>query len=390
MRRVHAYTPAVVVLITCLVVLLVGPRAVRRLEHAHHLQVVHNAMQDLAADDILERLNRARRAVAAIVEPSVVFIDVRPPADVSSETIGTGSGWVYDEQGHIITNYHVVRDDDPGTRSRIRIQFSSGWVSDAILIGTDLATDIAVLRALDGPTLPAQRATGEPVQQGDQVFAFGSPFGFKGSVSTGIVSGTGREAISGGFVSYQNFIQTDAAINRGNSGGPLTDVHGRVVGMSTAIATATPDGASSGVGFAVPLRTIESIADQIISAKPVSKTVMGVKLGHLSNLDRMEEAQRRGFVGRGVRTDIVYPNYPAAEAGLQAGDIITHVDGEPMSSVDVLRSTIASRHPGDIVTLRIWRQHADEDAGGEYLELRITLMLADTDERGEPYIPLEP
>jgi serine protease Do len=379
MRRIQSYGPSLVVVLLGVLVLVLTPRLAREIKHAEQVEQVRYAREVLDTDlGILAKIDEAHRSIAAIISPSVVFISMEG-RDLNNDRISaTGSGWVYDMNGHIVTNYHVIVGAE-----RIQVQFSGGWVADARLIGSDPLTDVAVLLANDGPVLPARRGQSGGLQQGDQVFAYGAPFNFKGSLSKGIVSGTGRTTDQYA-ARYQNYIQTDAAINRGNSGGPLLNSRAEVVGMNTFIAT-TPEGASTGVGFAIPIGTIESIADQIIDAGEVTRTVMGATLTDLGELDDKRDLQARGFEGRGVRAEYVYPGYPAAESGLRSGDIITHVDGEPMSSVDVLRSTITSRRPGDVIRLSVWRFY-DDKPGGFTLDLQVTLTQVTTDEIGAPEI----
>jgi serine protease Do len=379
MRRFQTLGPALVVLSVGVFTLWAGPRAVRTLEHAHQMQIVQAAEVNLAGNDVLDQLNEAHHDVAQIVGPSVVYIDVRGEGGRRGGTMASGSGWVYDDGGHILTNNHVVEGAE-----RIQVQFANGWVSDATLVGADPSSDIAVLRAASGPFIAAKREAEEPILQGHQVFAFGAPYGFKFSMSKGIVSGTGRTAITPGMgTAYQNYIQTDAAINPGNSGGPLVDIHGRVIGMNVAIATDGPGGSSRGVGFAIPVQAIEAIAGQIIERGDVSRTVMGVEIAPTPSLTQLRIWQDAGFEGRGVQVTRVYPGYAAARGGLEDNDIITHVNGEEMSSRDVLRSTITSRRPGEVVTLRVWRPNQGA-IGGTVLDLAIGLTAVNTDRNGEP------
>jgi S1-C subfamily serine protease len=385
MRRLTSYGPTLLVVLTGVLVLMFTPRLARQITHAEQMEQVRIAREVLAGDlDVLLRIDEAHRAIAAIIEPSVVFISTESVGPNGRRPTASGSGWVYDDLGHIVTNHHVVAD-----AQRIQVQFAGGWVTDATLIGSDPLTDVAVLLANDGPVLPARRGGDRSLQQGDQVFAYGAPFNFKGSLSKGIVSGTGRTTDQFP-LRYQNYIQTDAAINRGNSGGPLLNSRAEVVGMNTFIAT-TPEGAATGVGFAIPMHTIESIADQIIDTGVVTRTVMGANLadiGTVDDLDAKRRMQNRGFEGRGVLVDYVFPGYPAAEAGLRTGDIITHLDGEPVSSVDVLRSTITSRRPGEVIALGVWRFYGDRP-GGYAFDLSVELTQVTTNEIGLPEIVVQ-
>ncbi|MBK7405632.1 MAG: trypsin-like peptidase domain-containing protein [Phycisphaerales bacterium] len=353
MRKFTDWGPAVLVLTATLLALLVAPTMVRRVEFAQTSARVTLARQALGEDDILERIDQAVRRVAESVEPSVAHIDVRLSSRVHWAS-SSGSGWLFDTAGHIVTNAHVVRGAD-----RIRAQLSDGRLYDAELVGADPFTDIAVLKL---PTteglVPATRASGTHPRQGERVFAFGSPFGFKFSMSQGIISGLGREpegavAMSAGFT---NFIQTDAAVNPGNSGGPLVNVRGEVVGMNVAIATGsdsqgTTEGQSAGISFAIPLPVIESVVTQLIETGTVRRGFLGITMGN-SETERLRDA---GFNGFGVQIDAVSVGGPAADAGLKDGDVITAIDGQVVTGIGVLRSLISSVKPGDGILLSVWR-----------------------------------
>lgn len=387
MRRFVLLGPSLLVLFTVALTLIAGPGAIRQMHAAQTAAQVTLAQQRLDSDNLLERINQATRDIADAVEPSVVFIQAVAETQRGAYYPSQGSGWIYDNDGHIVTNNHVVANAES-----IRTQFSDGRVRMAELVGVDHSTDIAVLRVDDGADLlfPARRATGEAMHQGDSVFAFGSPFGYKFSMSQGIVSGLGRHAVAGGgFNRYTNFIQTDAAVNPGNSGGPLVDVNGRVIGMNTAIITdenraesgaRTTTGVSGGIGFAIPLQTIESVVDQLIKDGEVRKGYLGV--GLMSSRGNRSVLRDLGFDGQGVVISNVQEGTPAERAGLRARDVITHIDGAPTPDISVLRSVIGHRPPGDEVTLRIWRS-------GEVIERTVQLMAAEVNRAGqlEPVIP---
>ncbi|MEX2219723.1 MAG: trypsin-like peptidase domain-containing protein [Phycisphaerales bacterium] len=361
MRRFVAYGPAFVVLLTVVVVLLAGPAAVRRLGSAQTEARIVLAQRALDDDDILERINRAARGVAESVRPSVVHLEVTP-ARGSRRGPGraTGSGWVYDGGGHIITNAHVVRGAD-----RISVQFADGRVAEAEDVGgagiflADPYTDIAVLKVdPDAGTFPVRRATGVQPQQGDRVFVFGSPFGFKFSMSEGIVSGLGRDAIAAvEFGGFTNFIQTDAAVNPGNSGGPLVDIKGRVIGMNVAIATGresqgTTEGQSAGISFAIPLGTIESVVDQLITRGRVARGFLGISWQGGDDPLVYEPSIR----GTGFRVATVLPDGPADRAGIRPGDLITTIAGQPVTGSEVLRSVVTAMRPGEQIAVNGLRQ----------------------------------
>jgi len=368
MRRFVAYGPASVVMLTALVVLLAAPAAVRRIHYATLDTRIQLARQVVDDDDLLERMNRAVRNIAISVQPSVVHIEARSRNGFQGST---GSGWIYDGDGHVVTNAHVVRDSD-----RFFISFSDGRVVEASLVGLDPYTDIAVLRANATTGLfPVRRASGERLSQGDRVFAFGSPFGFKFSMSEGIVSGLGRNpdtAIELG--GYTNFIQSDAAVNPGNSGGPLVDIRGRVVGMNVAIATGaesrgTQQGQYAGISFAIPVSTIDAVVPQLIGMGRVARGYLGVNYSPSNNLNDEDE----GLVPVegspfpvGLRIGSVVEGTPADEAGLKEGDVLVEIRGQRVVNADVLRSVVGSARPGDRIAVRVFRN-------GDILPLEIVL-----------------
>ena len=368
MRRFVSYGPALVVLLTILAMLTGAPALVRRMETEQTRARVLLARQSLdEGDDILERVNRANRNVADTVRPSVVHLDVSSSMG-PGRARSAGTGWVYDDKGHIVTNAHVLF----GVRS-IRVNFSDGRVTRASVVGQpDPYTDIAVIKVDDAAgVIPARRATGDQPRQGDRVFVFGSPFGFKFSMSQGIVSGLGRDPQTAmDFGGFTNFIQTDAAVNPGNSGGPLVDIHGRVIGMNVAIATgrnsqgsSDDEGQSAGISFAIPLATIESVAEQIIESGSVARGFMGItwNRGAVGYDDRLRTV--------GVRIGDVTSGGPADAAGLESGDFITEIGGQLVSGDGVLESVITSYRPGREVVIKAWRDGTARDFNvvlGEY------------------------
>src|SRR5262245_38666581 len=367
MPRFLAFGPAFVVLLTAAAVLLAVPGAIRQINAVQTHALVQLAQQSLDSDDVLERLNQAVRNIATAVEPSVVHIEVTndsPPERRRFIMASSGSGWVYDDKGHIVTNAHVV-----AAARRIVVQFHDGGVSRADVVGMDPLTDVAVLKVEESPVLhPMRRATGGGVQQGDRVFAFGSPFGFKFSMSEGIVSGLGRSARTAmGFAGVSNYIQTDAAVNPGNSGGPLVDVRGRLVGMNVAIATAqdaqgSTEGQSAGISFAIPLGTIEARVGQIVRGEPLVNGFLGITYDSRDLGHPVEDASAPG-----VEVQTVQPGTPAEAAGLKEHDIITGINDEPTPTAASMRALISTSRPGETITIKVWR------AGG-VLELKATLV----------------
>ena len=370
MKRMQWYGPTLLLLVTMVVVVIAGPQVARNIQWQHTDANISLIRKNLSNSDFLSQLSQSFRKVAIAVEPSVVHIQVlaRPIVGMLPQQdnlrrydafvqVGSGSGWVYDTNGHIITNAHVVQSAE-----RIRVRFSSGSEYDAEVLNTDRATDVAVLKVDAADLHPAVIAR-ESVEQGDIVFAFGSPFHFDFSMSQGIVSGQGRTlgwlAMQGG---YEDFIQTDAAINPGNSGGPLTNIRGEVVGMNSAIASR--DGNFDGVGFAIPVDMVRHVVDQLINQGQVRRGFLGIRLPDVDLDERT--ARAFGFDGQGVVVQDLTMNGPAAAAGIRAGDIVVKVNGEPTETVAELRYLISSYPPNEKVTIQVFR-------GGRYMDIEVML-----------------
>ena len=409
MRRIQWYGPTVTLLVTTLIVMVAGPHLARQIAWASTDAKISLVKQRLSGNPSLAELSESFRQVAQAVAPSVVHIQVSAkdtaarrrfrafrdddllrrffgprfkhdpfdrdgdgdddgfgedePEDDSQEydqynlpqEQSTGSGWIYDHDGHIITNNHVVENADV-----ITVRFQDGSEHKATVVGTDPKTDIAVIQVETGGLHPATIAD-EPVEQGDIIFAFGSPFQFEFSMSQGIVSGKGRRLhILDRHQGYENFIQTDAAINPGNSGGPLTNIYGQVVGMNTAIATGT--GFYNGLGFAIPVAMVTNVVDQLIDTGRVSRGYLGIFIADL----KPKLAETFGYDGDGVLVENPIEDGPAADAGIERGDIITKVNGQLVDSADKLRRRVASISPGTELDVEIFRD-------GEYRTFEITL-----------------
>lgn len=366
MRKLSGYGPSLVVLATAAVVLFVGPVAVRQLTYEQTRTQIIQATHNLADNDILVRLNQAYRDIAAVVEPSVVHVSVhqrvRDQAGQVRPGLSTGSGWVYDDQGHIVTNHHVIQD-----AQRIEVQFYDGSLREAVHVGSDPLTDVAVIKVETARLHPAILGEeAEPVKQGDQVFAFGSPFDFRFSMSAGVVSGKGRSVGvqrdgQGGRVGYENFIQVDAAINPGNSGGPLTDVRGRVIGMNTAIATgpraygALDEGQFAGIGLAIPIGMVRPVVQQIIDKGYVTKGYLGVHVVDRTNTYVDEFRDQLGFDGSGVVVFSVPTSHPAYLVGLRNDDIVTHINDHPVASIAQAVKLTSAMSKDQTAGLTIWR-----------------------------------
>ena len=349
MRGAQSYGPSLVVLAAAGVALLAGPFAVKQFVNAQTTVDVVQASNRLAQPgNILEQINGIQRDIAKVVEPSVVHVStvgtIRRRA-VNQAYISSGSGWIFDDAGHIVTNAHVVDGAD-----RIQVQLHDGTMHDAELVGRDLRTDIAVVKIDASGVHPAQRGDSDQLQQGDMVYAFGSPFDFRFSMSSGIVSGLGRSA-GLSEIDYQNFIQVDAAINPGNSGGALLDVDGRLVGINTAIFTES--GGYQGLGFAIPAEVAQANAEQILRTGKVIRGWIGVVSRQLTR----NVANQLGLAStEGALLIQFYQNQPAVAAGLQRGDVVTAVDGKPVKTPGDLRSLIAPTKPGTEITLTVVRE----------------------------------
>jgi serine protease Do len=263
---------------------------------------------------------------------------------------GLGSGVIVSKNGYILTNNHVVEEAD-----ELKVALNDGRELAAKLIGADPKSDIAVIK-VDADDLPvATLADSDRLRVGDLVFAIGNPLGVGQTVTMGIVSATGRvirDQQMEAAIPYQNFIQTDAAINQGNSGGALVDAQGRLVGINSAILSGGTGG-NIGIGFAIPVNLASSILKSLVETGTVQRGYLGVNIGNLTP----EEAEALGLSKdqKGVYIGNVPKGSPAAKAGLQRSDVITAVDGKPVTTPQDLRFTIASKLPGAKVELKILR-----------------------------------
>jgi len=244
-----------------------------------------------------------------------------------------GSGFVYDTNGHVITNQHVVADG-----GSISVRFWDGSSYPAKVVGSDASTDVAVLK-VSAPLSklhPLAFDDSSKVQVGDGVVAIGSPFGLEETVTSGIVSALHRQMKAPNDFTIDDSIQTDAAINHGNSGGPLLDTQGRVIGVTSQIQS--DSGGNEGVGFAVPSNTVESIAAQLVASGKVEHAYLGVSLD-------------TAVVAGGVRLSEVLPNTPAARAGLHGGDLVRSVGGVRVRTANGLRTVVDAHKPGDSIAI---------------------------------------
>ena len=270
---------------------------------------------------------------------------------------GTGSGFVWDRDGHIVTNYHVVRGGE-----RFIVSFADGTSYDAEPIGGDINKDLAVLRvdAPKGSLNPVELGDSDGLFVGQKVLAIGNPFGLDHTLTTGVISALGREIRSIADVPIVDVIQTDASINPGNSGGPLLDSRGRLIGVNTAIINRT--GANVGIGFAVPVSTVERIVPQIIRTGRTQRAGLGIGILAARSMARL------GVEGVGVRQ--VAQGSPASRAGIEPlyqdrrgriyGDIIIGLEGERIRGYDDLYKLLDGHLPGERVKVRVLRNLEEE------------------------------
>ena len=351
--------------------------------HANRLRVALGAAMLLAVTGLLAlsgpvhgRTDAGPRAVAprgaldseeqATIEvfrktsPSVVHITtLGTQRDIFSMNVqqvprGTGTGFVWDERGHVVTNFHVIQG---GSGARVTLADQTSY--PAKLVGAFPDRDLAVLK-IDAPAAklpPIALGSSRELQVGQRVYAIGNPFGLDQTLTIGIVSALNREIESFNQRTIRGVIQTDAAINPGNSGGPLLDSAGRLIGVNTQIAS--PSGASAGIGFAIPADEVNRIVPRLIRDGRYVRPAIGVTAGPAG-------LQRALNLPKGVALVQVAPNTPAARAGLQpfrraadgdviGGDVITAINDEPVADLDDMLAALERRQPGDSVTLTLWR-----------------------------------
>jgi len=287
------------------------------------------------------------------------FGDAVPMPDVpqqGAEQHALGSGFIISKDGEIVTNFHVIDNAD-----QITVKLADGNSYPAKVIGSDPLTDIALLKIDAGKDLPALKfGESNNLRQGDDVLAMGNPFGLGGTVTSGIVSALARDIHSGPFDDY---IQTDAAINKGNSGGPLFDVQGEVVGVNTAIFS--PGGGSVGIGFAVPSDIVQKVVDQLNAHGKVERGWLGVEIKPMSE----EVAQALGYSKpKGAVVQKVLDGSPAMKADLKDGDIILKFGNTDITDVRDLTRAVASLDPGSKSSVTLLR-------GGKEMTIPVTLTL---------------
>jgi len=283
----------------------------------------------------------------------------QPKAGQKAEAVGTG--FIVDPAGWIVTNFHVA-----GKADKIVVTLADGRKLNAKMVGGDEKTDLAVLKVESDKALPfVEFGDATKVRVGQAVMAVGNPFGLGGTVTTGIVSARGRDIHSGPFDDY---IQTDAAINRGNSGGPLFDMEGKVIGINTAIFS--PTGGSVGLGFAIPSSLAQPVVNQLKTNGKVERGMLGVQIQPMSG----ELAQSMSYNGeKGALVAQVQPDSPALAAGIKSGDVIVSVDGKNIDTIRDLTRMISGIKPGTSVKLGVWRDGKD---------MTVTAKIGDQKEEG--------
>jgi S1-C subfamily serine protease len=319
------------------------------------------AAEPVAATSTTNSVNSVYRATRdAVVEITVTGAAEPTPFGGEEQQRGQGSGFVIDEEGHVVTNQHVVDD-----AQSLNVTMRDGSRYTATVVGSDPSTDLAVIKvnAPASKLTPLELGDSSAVRVGDAVIAIGSPFGLDGTVTTGIVSALSREVEAPNNFAIDDTIQTDAAINHGNSGGPLLNTRGEVIGVNAQIRSES--GGNDGVGFAIPSNTVKEIASRLISGGKVEHAYLGVGSQTIDSAaaDALD-------IPRGAMVTRVNPGTAAAKAGLKpatgsrtvqgedyetGGDVITEVDGQAVEGADALRRVIDSHRPGDTVQLTVVR-----------------------------------
>ncbi|EAQ81242.1 S1C family serine protease [Blastopirellula marina] len=336
------------------------------------------ARGDLAADE------KSTIELFESASPSVVFITTtalsRRSMNVNPVEIpaGAGSGFVWDEKGHIVTNYHVIRDVEQGNGGRAIVTFADHTSHEARVLGGSPDNDLAVLQLVDpqnATLIPIRVGESKDLKVGQKTFAIGNPFGFDQTLTTGVISGLGRSIRSESGQPINDLIQTDAAINPGNSGGPLLDSSGLLIGVNTAIYS--PSGAYSGIGLAIPVDTVNAVATEILRTGKVSKPYLGVALLPASAVAQLNL--------QGALIGEVVEGSPAANAGLQPtivteqgieemGDVIIAVDGKPVTNHSDVVGQLIQHKVGDTIQVTIIRGAGTDNA--EKLDVDVTLSEA--------------
>jgi serine protease Do len=299
------------------------------------------------------------------------------PDEGSVKRIALGSGFIIDPDGHIVTNNHVV-----GDASKVEVTLQDGDKYTAKIVGRDLRTDLAVLKIDAGKPLPyVSFGDSDAAQIGDWVVAVGNPFGLGGSVTTGIISARGRDIHTGQF---DDFLQIDAPINRGNSGGPTFNLNGQVIGINTAIYS--PNGGSVGIGFAVPSNVAKTVVTALEEHGKVERGWLGVQIQPVTpaiaaSLDLKGD--------HGALVALVTPDSPSAAAGLKQGDVILAFNGEDITKLRDLPHDVAGSNPGSSATLTVWRDGKQQQVDVKLGEMPANPQVASASNGGDEGQPAE-
>ena len=311
---------------------------------------VHNSVKDSIVN-----IRTKKTVTVNTYNPLEELLYGRSGGQEKRESGSLGSGFVVSKDGYVVTNNHVIDGAD-----EIYVKFSNGREYRTKLVGTSPEVDIAVLKIDSNETFkPLEFANSDQVQIGQWSIAFGNPLGLNDSMTVGIISAAGRSSL--GIEEIENFIQTDAAINQGNSGGPLIDITGKVIGVNTAIYSQS--GGSVGIGFAIPANLVTTVKDSIIATGKFEKPYIGIYLGNL-DADKVKALNLKS--SNGVFIAGTVPNGPAAAAGITKNDIITAVDGKEVNSAGAFVGEIAAKKVGQSVKLTISRN-------GKTSEVSVTL-----------------
>ena len=311
---------------------------------------VHNSVKDSIVN-----IRTKKTVTVNTYNPLEELLYGRSGGQEKRESGSLGSGFVISKDGYVVTNNHVIDGAD-----EIYVKFSNGREYRTKLVGTSPEVDIAVLKIDSNETFkPLEFANSDQVQIGQWSIAFGNPLGLNDSMTVGIVSAAGRSSL--GIEEIENFIQTDAAINQGNSGGPLIDITGKVIGVNTAIYSQS--GGSVAIGFAIPANLVTTVKDSIIATGKFEKPYIGIYLGNL-DADKVKALNLKS--SNGVFIAGTVPNGPAAAAGITKNDIITAVDGKEVNSAGAFVGEIAAKKVGQSVKLTISRN-------GKTSEVSVTL-----------------
>ncbi len=317
---------------------------------------------EIRQTDPIRIVSTAEEATISLFEqsaPSVVYITTTAvrqdywSRNVYEIPTGTGSGFVWDAEGHLVTNYHVIKD---AYKARVTLSDQSSW--DAEIIGVEPRKDLAVLKIKAAtPLKPLPIGTSHDLRVGQSVFAIGNPFGLDQTLTTGIISALGREIESVAKIPIRDVIQTDAAINPGNSGGPLLDISGRLIGVNTAIYS--PSGTYAGIGFSVPVDVVRWVVPDLIAYGEVRRPILGVDLVQQQVIDRMElqgALVMNVSPGSGAEKAGIRPTRRAVSGDIEIGDLIVEVNDKPIQSNNDLLLTLEKYKPGEIIRLKVQRQ----------------------------------